>query len=489
MAGLWRFGDFELDEPRFELRRGGKALAVQPKVLELILYLARHRERVVGKQELFDELWAGTLVTEASLTQALSLARRALGDTPREQHTIRTVRRRGLQFVAPIEPAPEQRGAPPPSSVRRSTASTPTITTLQQTAEAPRTPSARKVLAPRIYVVLQGHLPEQGGASQSLSGWDEVEIGRGSKRRFAETGEVTRMLSIALPDRQLSRRHARLVRGPHGWFLIDEDSRNGTTVQGERVSKLELTTDTRIVCGTTVLRYVAEVDEGEPFESLESAGADDELVPTVTPGLRRRRDELFKLARSMVPVLITGPSGAGKTHLAERLHRVSGRPGALARLDAATSTHEPAAALQTLSKAEDGSVIIDNLHRLNADVAPILTSALERAPRTRLISTSVLDADELVAALPAELVTRLLGYRFALPPLASRTGDLGALIASIVREHELSLRLSAEACEALTRHVWAGHVRELRHVLEQASSLAGGDAVTMDHLPAELRDG
>src|SRR5262245_66317773 len=94
------FGDFELDESRFELRKDGAPVSVQPKVLDLIFYLARHRDRVVTKEELFDSVWRGVVVSEASLTQAVSLARRALDDTPEAQQTIRTVRSKGLQFVA-----------------------------------------------------------------------------------------------------------------------------------------------------------------------------------------------------------------------------------------------------------------------------------------------------------------------------------------------------------------------------------------------------
>ena len=102
MSVLLGFGDFELDEARFELRRGGDVVQVQPKVLQFILYLAKHRERVVTKEELFRTVWDGTAVTEASLNQAVRLARKALNDSARQQRAIRTVRGRGLQFVAEI---------------------------------------------------------------------------------------------------------------------------------------------------------------------------------------------------------------------------------------------------------------------------------------------------------------------------------------------------------------------------------------------------
>ena len=46
-----RFGDYELDLARFELRRAGLRVRVQPKVLDLLVYLVRNRERVVPKEE------------------------------------------------------------------------------------------------------------------------------------------------------------------------------------------------------------------------------------------------------------------------------------------------------------------------------------------------------------------------------------------------------------------------------------------------------
>src|SRR5690349_11755849 len=97
---LLRFGTFELDEPLFELRHKGRPVAVQPKVLDLIVYLARHRDRMVSKGEIFREVWAGVVVTEAALSQAMSHARRALGDSAETQQVIRTVHGKGFRFVA-----------------------------------------------------------------------------------------------------------------------------------------------------------------------------------------------------------------------------------------------------------------------------------------------------------------------------------------------------------------------------------------------------
>jgi DNA-binding winged helix-turn-helix (wHTH) protein len=96
------FGIHELDEDRWELRRGGLPVPVQPMVLRLLLYLARHRGRVVTRRELLDALWPGTTVTESSVLRAVSLARRALGERAGSGSTIRTYHRRGYRFCAEV---------------------------------------------------------------------------------------------------------------------------------------------------------------------------------------------------------------------------------------------------------------------------------------------------------------------------------------------------------------------------------------------------
>jgi len=113
----YRFGEYSVDDQRLELRRGGRTLEVQPKVLDLLIYLIRERERVVSRQELLDRLWGDAEVVEAVLTTAVHEARAALGDSADRQWAIKTVQRRGYRFVAPLDqaPAPIAVERPPPS--------------------------------------------------------------------------------------------------------------------------------------------------------------------------------------------------------------------------------------------------------------------------------------------------------------------------------------------------------------------------------------
>src|SRR5687768_4392272 len=95
---ILRFDGFELDELRFELRRGATVLAVRPKVLDLLLFLARNRKRVVTKPEIFANVWPGVAVEDGSLNQAVSVIRKLIGES-----AIRTARGRGFQFSANVE--------------------------------------------------------------------------------------------------------------------------------------------------------------------------------------------------------------------------------------------------------------------------------------------------------------------------------------------------------------------------------------------------
>jgi DNA-binding winged helix-turn-helix (wHTH) protein len=102
---LFQFEDFVLDPERRELRRAGALVAVEPQVFDVLCYLVMHRDRVVRKEELLDEVWGDRFVSESALTSRIKDARRAVGDDGRRQAVIRTIHGRGYRFVAPVEAA------------------------------------------------------------------------------------------------------------------------------------------------------------------------------------------------------------------------------------------------------------------------------------------------------------------------------------------------------------------------------------------------
>lgn len=99
---VYEFGRFTLDEEFFELRRGGELVLLERRVLDLVLYLIRNRDRVVSKDELFREIWSGRVVSGASLSVAMTAARKALRDSAAAPVYIATHHGRGYRFVAPV---------------------------------------------------------------------------------------------------------------------------------------------------------------------------------------------------------------------------------------------------------------------------------------------------------------------------------------------------------------------------------------------------
>ena len=99
---VFQFGDYVLDPERRELRCVAEPVAVEPQVFDLLLYLVRHRDRVVSKDDLIEGVWGGRIVSDSSLTTRLNAARKAVNDSGTTQRIIRTVSRKGVRFVAEV---------------------------------------------------------------------------------------------------------------------------------------------------------------------------------------------------------------------------------------------------------------------------------------------------------------------------------------------------------------------------------------------------
>src|SRR5215467_9139694 len=92
-----------LDTDRRELRRGADAIAIEPQVFDLLVYLVENRDRVVSRDDLIASVWGGRIVSESTLATRINAARKALGDSGIEQKLIRTIARKGVRFVAGVQ--------------------------------------------------------------------------------------------------------------------------------------------------------------------------------------------------------------------------------------------------------------------------------------------------------------------------------------------------------------------------------------------------
>ena len=251
-------------------------------------------------------------------------------------------------------------------------------------------------------------------------------------------------------------------------------------------------------------------------------------------GERRRRDDLARrydlrgavfadpaservvalacqVARSDLPVLVTGPNGSGKEKIAEiiqanSIHRdgpfVAVNCGALpAELIEAELFGAEAGAYTGANKAREGkfeaadggTLFLDEIGNLPPAGQMKLLRVLETgrfarlgSNRERQVKVRVVSATN--AELPAmirdgsfreDLYYRLNTIELAMPPLAERPGDILPLAEHFGQEGK---RLSAAAASALQRHPWPGNVRELRNVIQRAQLLATGPRIEVADL-------
>src|SRR4051812_21272115 len=96
------FADFRLDVPARELRRGDELIPLTAKAFDTLVVLVRNRDRVVDKESLMKQVWPDAFVGDDSLTQNISVVRRALGDDPAQPQFIVTVPRCGYRFAAHV---------------------------------------------------------------------------------------------------------------------------------------------------------------------------------------------------------------------------------------------------------------------------------------------------------------------------------------------------------------------------------------------------
>lgn len=95
-----------LDTDTRELRRGSELVEIEPKVLDLLAYLVQNRSRVVSKDDLIAAICDGRPISDAALSSRTYAARRAIGDSGRDQRLIRTLARKGFRFVGTVDGMP-----------------------------------------------------------------------------------------------------------------------------------------------------------------------------------------------------------------------------------------------------------------------------------------------------------------------------------------------------------------------------------------------
>jgi DNA-binding winged helix-turn-helix (wHTH) protein len=230
---IYRFDSFELNGPQYRLSRGEEAIHVKPSVLELLVCLIEHRERVVSKAELLSALWQGRFVSDGVLSETVYEARRALGEDAANARFIKTLHARGYQFqFRPVQVIAGETGSP--DSEGRC-----------------------------------AYLLWRGGPTPLREGGNF--IGRDPAS------------AVVVASRQVSRQHARIViSGAETATLEDLASKNGTLLNGLKVaSKAPLCAGDVIEIGGVALTFQGWLDVstltqiGDPRASLDAKAANE----------------------------------------------------------------------------------------------------------------------------------------------------------------------------------------------------------------------
>jgi TolB-like protein len=189
---IYRFGPFELDTAKAELRSGGEVCSVEPQVFALLALLVDNRERLVSKDEIIEKVWDGRVVSEAAVASRIKSARKVLGDDGKTQQFIKTIHRQGFRFVADAKVSRAgvvDQGGGKPALQSADHTSRPSIAVLP----------FRPIGAAGLYAAIADALPHDLITELSRLRWLFVTA-RGSSFRLrgsdADIGEIGRLLDV-----------------------------------------------------------------------------------------------------------------------------------------------------------------------------------------------------------------------------------------------------------------------------------------------------
>jgi len=374
--------------------------------------------------------------------------------------------------------------------------------------------------APRLIVVCECGRLTAPALRIALGDLQAVTVGRGSRRGLARQGNAA-LLSV--PDQEISRKHLVVRREPTGWEVADLGSKNGILVNDQSATTTSLTDGDVIEAGGTLLMFRDDGGEldGNTYRDL----ADEAGVPvafrTVSLELEHQIEQLTKIARSDVAVLVRGETGTGKELVARAIHDVSGRRGSFVAVNCGalprtlleselfghkrgsfTGASEDREGL--VRRAHGGTLFLDEIAELpeesqaallrvlqEGEVRPVGASAAVRVD-VRVVAATHQDISARIAdgRFRQDLYARLAGFEMVMPALHDRREDLGTLIAAIlprVSSTPERITLNCIAARALFRYAWPLNIRELEQALRAAVMLADTGEIRLEHLPEAIR--
>lgn len=371
--------------------------------------------------------------------------------------------------------------------------------------------------------------PEEGAPAERellsyVLGFDDLctnvtetfDIGSRSSVQFGGSEERAPRLTrtgLELPDRWASSRHAELTRSGSARVLRDHGSRNGTFVNGVRITEQRLHDGDLVEVGHSLLVYRTCTNDAAEALSQKSL-----FGPTRThhPHVAVTNRDLIRLATTSQPALILGETGTGKDIVARAIHKHSGRSGGYVVIDCGAVpdalvestffghrrgafTGASEAHVGAIVRADGGTLFFDEIANLSPIAQAKLLRVLEDGAVTPLGSAAPQPVDvRWVAAtnsptiheparFRADLLRRLAGVTVELLPLRKRREDLGTLTAHILAEAGFrKIGISASAARRLFADPLEGNIRQLKTILRGAASLADEGRIEQRHLGPAL---
>ncbi|MEJ2189357.1 MAG: transcriptional regulator, partial [Acidobacteriota bacterium] len=102
MKRSFRLGEWKVEPELTRLSRGSEVVQLEPRAMDLLVFLARHQGRVLSRETLIDGVWKTRFVGEAVLRNTVAVLRRALGDCADNPTYIETISKRGYHLFADV---------------------------------------------------------------------------------------------------------------------------------------------------------------------------------------------------------------------------------------------------------------------------------------------------------------------------------------------------------------------------------------------------
>lgn len=99
---IWVINGWSLDEKRHCLIKDKNIVRLEPKIIQLLAYLAARAGKPISREQLLEEVWPSTVVSDESLTNAVNKIRKAFGDSRQKPQVIETIPKMGYRFIAAV---------------------------------------------------------------------------------------------------------------------------------------------------------------------------------------------------------------------------------------------------------------------------------------------------------------------------------------------------------------------------------------------------